>query len=392
MSGTSADGIDVVAVDAVLAPDELRCVVLGHRSVALPDGVRGRLLAALPPASTSAAEVCRLDTALGQAFADAARVAFDEFCGGAADFVVISGQTFFHDVDGSCCLGTLQLGQPAWVAERTGVPVVSDLRSRDVAAGGHGAPLVGLVDALLLAGRPDSGALNLGGIANLSVIAGPSTIAYDVGPANALLDAAIAWRSDDALSYDVDGRAAGRGHVYAPLVDLLLADPFYALAPPRSTGKEAFHLPYLHAALRAAGCADIGTDDLLATLTALTARTVASAVRDHGLTELLVTGGGCRNPVLMAALAHALPGVALRPAEDFGLPEPAKEAFAFAVLGFLTVHGLPGALPSATGARQARILGSITPGAGPIVLPEPAMAGPTRIVIERGADQSERPA
>ncbi|MEP7021607.1 MAG: anhydro-N-acetylmuramic acid kinase [Pseudonocardiales bacterium] len=384
MSGTSADAIDVIALDVALAGDELRCLVLGHRAVALPPGLRADLLAALPPAPTSAAAVCRLDTGLGQAFAAAVQLALDEICNATADFAVISGQTFFHDVDGARCLGTLQLGQPSWVAERTGLPVVSDLRSRDVAAGGHGAPLVGLIDALLLAGRAGSGALNLGGIANLSVVAGASTMAYDIGPANALLDAAIAWRSTGVLSLDIDGQAAARGHVQQPLLDVLLADPFYALAPPRSTGKEAFHLPYLRDALQRSGAEDIETDDLLATLIALTASTVAQAVTAHGLIELLVSGGGCRNRTLMGELAARLPGVRLRRSEEFGIPEQAKEAFAFAVLGFLTVHGLPGALPSATGARQARILGSITPGAGPLVLPEPAAAGPVRIRVLDG--------
>lgn len=379
MSGTSADAVDAVAVDAVLVGDELRCAVLGLRSVPLPPAVRAALLAALPPAQTTAAEVCRLDTALGQAFAGAASVVLADVCGGAADLVVISGQTLFHDVEGGRCVGTLQLGQPSWVAERTGLPVVSDLRGRDVAAGGHGAPLVGLIDTLLLAERPGSGALNLGGIANLSVLDG--AIAYDVGPANALLDAAVLWRTDGAQACDVDGAGAARGQVSAALLDTLLAEPFYALAPPRSTGKETFHLPYLRAAMARSGTDELGTDDLLATLVALTSTTVARAVASHGLSSLLVSGGGCRNTVLMAALAVRLPGVAFLRCEDLGLPEPAKEAFAFAALGLFTMLGLPGSLPSATGARHARVLGSITPGNAALVLPAPATTVPTRITL-----------
>jgi anhydro-N-acetylmuramic acid kinase len=247
--------------------------------------------------------------------------------------------------------GTLQLGQPAWIAERTGLPVVADLRARDVAAGGQGAPLVSLLDTLLLAGRAGTpAALNLGGIANLTV----PPIAFDTGPANALLDAAA--RHFTGRPYDEDGRLAAAGTVNREWLGRLLEDPYYARPAPKSTGKEHFHAGYV--------AFDGRAEDVLATLTRLTARTVADAARRHGVTEVITSGGGVRNPALMAALREELAPARLVTSEALGLPAQAKEAYAFALLGFLTHHGIAGTLPSATGARHASVLGSVTPGSG----------------------------
>ncbi|HEY2790972.1 MAG TPA: anhydro-N-acetylmuramic acid kinase, partial [Micromonosporaceae bacterium] len=170
MSGTSFDAIDAVGMDIWFTErGELASRVLGRHSEAMPADVRAELAGALPPSATSAAAVCRLDTRLGQAFAEAAATALRQVCGGTADLVVTSGQTFYHWVDARTCLGTLQLGEPTWIAEATGLPVVSNLRCRDVACGGNGAPLVSLVDELLFGARPGLGVLNVGGIANLTV-------------------------------------------------------------------------------------------------------------------------------------------------------------------------------------------------------------------------------
>lgn len=370
MSGTSHDGVDAAACDLRLAGDTLMLTPLGHLSAPYPAGLRSELVAALPPAATTAEAFCRLDTGIGQSFADVASRAVAEICGGRADLVVSHGQTLFHWVsDGDAASGagvrgavrgTLQIGEPAWIAETTGLPVVSGLRTRDVAAGGQGAPLVGLFDALWLGGRPGAVALNLGGIANVTVLptTGGAPVVFDTGPACALLDAATRHVTDDRLAFDADGALAARGRVLPGLLARLLDEPYYARPAPKTTGKELFHLSYL---LDRVGPTPPMAEDLLATLVALTARTVADAVRDTA-TEVVASGGGTRNPVLMAALRAELPGVVVHSSDELGVPSQAKEALAFAVLGWHTWYGLPGVLPGATGARHASVLGSVTPG------------------------------
>ncbi|MFG3160753.1 anhydro-N-acetylmuramic acid kinase [Streptomyces sp. NPDC048232] len=376
MSGTSYDAVEAAAADLVLQDDVLVMRPLGHLSAPYPDGLRELIAGFLPPSETTARTAAVLDTGIGRAFADVAVRALGELCDGTADLVVSHGQTVYHWVEDGAVRGTLQLGQPAWIAEATGLPVVSDLRGRDVAAGGQGAPLVAMTDTLALAALPGTpAALNLGGIANLTVVApGAESLAFDTGPANALMDAAVRHFTGGALGYDEDGRRAGAGRVDAALLRVLLDDPYYARPAPKSTGKERFHLPHLLEALTVAPVPE--PDDVLATLARLTAVTVADACRAHGVTRLVVSGGGAHNPVLMGMLAEELPGVPLGPSDALGLPSDAKEALAFALLGFLTVHGLPGAIPSGTGARRATLLGSITPGREPLRLPEPATVPP----------------
>jgi anhydro-N-acetylmuramic acid kinase len=319
-------------------------------------------MAALPPARTTLEQVCRLHTEIGQTFADLAERANHELCDDRADLVVSHGQTVFHWTDGAQVRGTLQLGQPAWIAEQTGLTVVSDLRSRDVAAGGQGAPLVSYLDVLWLRGRGrTSVALNLGGIANITVVEPSGTpLAFDTGPANALIDAAMTAATRGEQSYDVDGAMAAAGQVHDQLLALLLAEPYYRRDAPKSTGKELFHLAYLRAITD--GLPPIKTADLVATLTALTAETVADAVRRTSAEEVVAAGGGTRNPTLMAMLRDRLPGVPVLTSDDLGLPAAAKEAYAFAVLGFCAVSGLTSTIASCTGARHASLLGSVTPG------------------------------
>ncbi|GGN60085.1 anhydro-N-acetylmuramic acid kinase [Streptomyces albiflavescens] len=378
MSGTSYDAIDAAAAELTLDGDSLVLRPLGLVSEAYEDGLREALAAALPPAPTSLAEVCRLDTLIGQAFAATAVRADRELCGGEGELVASHGQTVYHWAADGQVHGTLQLGQPAWIAEATGLPVVADFRPRDIAAGGQGAPLVSLVDLLWLRGRPGTPvALNLGGIANLTA---PDGTAFDTGPACALVDAAVRGLSGGRLDYDVDGALAARGTVHEPLLLRLLAEPYYALPAPKTTGKELFHLGYLRDALT--GFGTLTAEDVIATLTRLTARTVADAVRAVRATEVIASGGGTRNPVLMAMLSEELPDVLLRTSDELGLPSNAKEAYAFAVLGFLTLHGLAGTDPASTGARHPSVLGSITPGRNGLRLPPRADRTPVRLMVK----------
>ncbi|WP_232664563.1 anhydro-N-acetylmuramic acid kinase [Pseudonocardia sp. TRM90224] len=373
ISGTSHDGIDAAVVSFTLEGDVLHGDVTATSSTPYEPRLRERLRAALPPAPTTLAEVCELDTLIGQAFAAAAAGM------GPVDAVCSHGQTVFHWVRGVHALGTLQLGQPAWIAERLGVPVVSDVRIRDITAGGHGAPLVSYLDTLLLAGLPGrAAALNLGGIANVTVpdsAGGP--LAWDIGPANALLDAAVLRTGAHPAGFDVDGAIAARGHVDDNLLAALLAEPYYALPAPKSTGKELFHDGYLGEALARHG-RPVEPADLIATLTALTARTVADAVAAAGVATLVVSGGGAANPTLLRMTADRLPGVRITRSDELGAPAADKEAIAFALIGWQTLHGVPATLPSATGATGARVLGTITPGAGPLRLPAP-VATPTAL-------------
>ncbi|MFF0234540.1 anhydro-N-acetylmuramic acid kinase [Micromonospora sp. NPDC005254] len=381
MSGTSYDGIEAAAAEFDLSGDNLRMRPLGRLSHPYPEQLRARIAAALPPATTTTEAICVLDTGIGQTFAEAGVRAVAELCRGRADLVVSHGQTMHHWVEAGTVRGTLQLGQPAWIAEATGLPVVADLRSRDVAAGGQGAPLVALFDALLLRGLPGvPAALNLGGIANITVVARDADpLAFDTGPANALLDAAVRHFSGGVEEYDRDGRGAAAGQVNPVLLRRLLDEPYYRQPGPKSTGKELFHLPYLLAALADAPTPE--PNDVLATLTRLTAVTVADACREHGVTRLVVSGGGAHNPTLLRMISDELPDVHLTSSDEVGVASDAKEALAFALLGYLTVHGLPGTLPSGTGARHASVLGSITPGRQPLQLPAPVDTAPERMLI-----------
>ena len=382
MSGTSYDAIDAAAADLRIEDGQLVLTPLGMLSQAYPESLRAELAQSLPPATTTLEQVCRLDTRIGQAFAAVAEQAVEQLCGGQAELIVSHGQTVFHWVDQGQVQGTLQLGQPAWIAEKTGVAVVSDLRSRDVAAGGQGAPLVSMVDVLWLRGRSGTPvALNLGGIANITVVpSAADPIAFDTGPANALADAVVRDLTGGQSTFDADGVMAGRGRIHPELLERLLAEPYYARPAPKSTGKELFHLGYLAKAMT--GLPQIAPDDLVATVTALTAWTVADAVHAHGGTEVIAAGGGIRNPVLMHMLAEELRGVPLRSTDELGLPSAAKEAYAFAVLGFLTVNGLGGTVPSCTGARHSSVLGSITPGVGPLPLSQSPQQAPVALRMD----------
>ena len=382
ISGTSMDGIDVAVADLQFVGDTVELRPLGAATHDYAADLRAALGAVMPPAATTAEEICRLDTFVGQAFAEAARAAVDRFGGGAVDLIVSHGQTIFHWVDSEGrARGGLQLGQPAWIAEATGAPVVADVRARDIAAGGHGAPLASTLDELLLGGSKEiAGALNLGGIANITIVgSGAPTLAFDIGPANALIDAAVSAASGGAEAFDRDGIRASRGRVDAALLERLLADPYYRRPPPKSTGKELFHGAYLFEHVAAVGTLE--PDDIVATATALTAITVADVCREFGIERLVVSGGGVDNPTLMERLGAELPGVAIAPIDGYGIPAAAKEAYLFALIGFLTVHELPGSVASATGAASPAVLGCVLPGRHGFPDIVRRTSPPTRLVV-----------
>ncbi|WP_420637836.1 anhydro-N-acetylmuramic acid kinase [Candidatus Poriferisocius sp.] len=362
ISGTSFDGIDVAVVDVHVGTDEVELAIIGSDTYDYPPELVDQIAAALPPAATSMEEVCKLDTRIGQAFAAAAVRANGEMAGGAAELIGSHGQTMFHWVHDGTAMGSLQLGQPAWITEATGLPVVADLRAADVAAGGHGAPLASTFDVMLLRGRSGGprASLNLGGISNVTLVDDPEPIAYDIGPANALVDIATGWASGGTEFFDADGARARAGHVDAELLARLLDEPFYDLDPPKSTGKELFNAAYLRAALDAVGPVD--PDDVVATTTHHAAKVVADDLGRRGIREVVAAGGGTANPVLMGWLAEEL-GSATRVTtmEDYGVPNGAKEAVFFAMFAALTACGHAATVPSCTGATAERGLGVIVP-------------------------------
>ncbi|WP_120003105.1 anhydro-N-acetylmuramic acid kinase [Nesterenkonia muleiensis] len=387
ISGTSHDGIDGAVVDFTCGSEVLDIDIISRSATPYLPQLRAKLLKALPPEPTSLATVAELDTQIGQAFAQASADALESAWVSAesVDLIVSHGQTVYHWVaespNSTQVLGTLQIGQPAWIAERTGAPVLSDVRIRDIAAGGQGAPLASTLDALLLAGRPGTAAaLNLGGISNVTVVGKQPVRAWDIGPANALIDAVVADRDLHPAGYDDAGAIAATGRVCQPLLELMLEEKYYRQPAPKSTGKELFHIGYVNQALQRH--ADEGGDplsdaDLVATLTELTVRTVVDALSAEGADELFVSGGGVHNQVMMDGLIRGLPDTSVRSIDALGIGPDEKEAVLMALIGWLSLHGLAGAATTATGARSPRILGSITPGGGPLRIPEPLPSPPS---------------
>lgn len=387
MSGTSADGIDAAVVDLPPAgtPGVGRLLALTHHPY--PAGVSARVLAAGEGRATTA-EICHLHVYLAELFAEAALAAIAKAGLAPDDVTVIGshGQTVYHAPEpreepslGSRPVqvrATLQLGQPQVIAERTGVTTVADFRPRDLAAGGQGAPLAPYAHALLF-GRPDAAVAvqNLGGIANVTFVpagAGADRIlAFDTGPANMVIDGLVRLATGGRETYDRDGARAARGRVHAGLLEELLEEPYFARRPPKSTGRERFGEPYL-AAVRSRGAAlGLADDDLVATVTALTARSVVRAYRDflpQPPGRILLCGGGARNPTLARMIADAAaetfpdaPPV-VETTDAAGVPAEAVEAVAFAVLARETLAGLPTGLPHVTGAARPTVLGVVAPG------------------------------
>jgi anhydro-N-acetylmuramic acid kinase len=375
MSGTSADAVDAALVEwpdgAAAKPFRLLAFHSEPLDAALQDRVH-RLAAGRLEASAVLRELAALDVLLGERFAAAAAAAA---CAAGVPLARVAaiashGQTVAHHPE---LRATLQIGDPSLIAERTGVATVADFRPRDLAAGGEGAPLAPFFHHAALADPAETRVvLNLGGIANVTALPRggdpDAVVAFDVGPANALIDTVVRLLSEGRERMDRDGARARRGRVDAPLLARLLDDEFLRRAPPKSTGRERYGWAEGEA-LVAAWRRDGGApDDLVATLVAFTAEAVARACRDFcgGPPErLLVCGGGARNPAQMAALAAALPAARVEPTDAAGVPGDAVEAMAFSLMGRNALLGLPNHLPRCTGASRAAVLGEIAPGRTP---------------------------
>lgn len=368
MSGTSLDGISAAVARfrdvAGSSGDRFEIDLLAYSSRPYTTEQRTRLGNAL--AGTTAAEYCRLNFDLGGWLADAAIEVIAE-AGVARDEIAAiasHGQTIWHEPAHS----TWQWGEAAVIAERTGVSVVSDFRVRDVAAGGHGAPLVPIADAMLFSSDSDwRGLQNLGGIGNVTVVPPNGQLdgvrAFDTGPGVAVIDGVTrALRPD--LPFDVDGKLAAAGKPDMAVVAELLSAPYFSAPPPKSTGRELFNVAYVESLIARCRKSGASDEDIIATAVHLTAQSVADSYRRfiaEPVREVLVSGGGARNPVLFAAIADAIKPLRLRQFDEVYFDGEAKEAVAFALLGYLYVKGRPGNVPGATGARGRRILGKLTP-------------------------------
>ncbi len=393
MSGTSADGIDVALVRVAeprhkapatrtprqgpslrsMHPDQSRFQLLGHAAYPYPKTVRNTVLAAMNASHASVADLARLNFLLGELYAEAVLATQRKFRI-KAELVGCHGQTLFHQGEAQRFLGkrlsvTWQTGEGAVIAARVGVPVVSDFRPADMAAGGKGAPLVPFLDYLVYrdahVGRIVQ---NIGGIANLTAIPAGApadrVIAFDTGPGNMVIDALMARLFHKP--YDRDGRIAASGRILEDVVGSILREPFFTKGPPKTAGREEFGREFARVFI--GRCGRAAKADVVATATAVTARSIADAVRrfvvrrNRSYQELVVSGGGTNNPTLLAMLANELSplGISVRLSDEFGVPSAAKEATAFALLAFETWYRRPSNLPSATGARRPAVLGKVS--------------------------------
>ena len=382
MSGTSVDGIDAVLVRIAGHGTGAKVEQIAFRSYPFPPELRARVFRLFNPQEARVDEICHLDFLLGEVFAAAVdRLLAD--CGRAhaeIDLVASAGQTIWHDprpvaeeagvdwIDHPLVSrSTLAIGQSAVIAERTGITTIGDLRVRDVAAGGQGAPLVAYADWVLLRDS-DLGRCvqNIGGIGNVTYLPPAAqageVIGFDTGPGNMVIDALIDLATEGAQACDWNGELAARGHVVPELLAAWLENPYFRLAPPKTTGRERFGVQLARRILDKHEGAPI--EDLMATATALTAESIARAYRDFILPlgpvdQVIVGGGGNRNPTLMAMLRERLPGVPLLSHEDFGIDSDAKEAIALAIIANDAVAGFDTNIPGATGGRPT-VLGKIS--------------------------------
>jgi anhydro-N-acetylmuramic acid kinase len=352
MSGTSLDGVDVAVVDI----RGRRFEVVAFRTFSYPEALRQRLLA-VSNCETHTAEISRLNFLLPEVYAKAVKR-----CGVPAESIELigcHGQTIFHERR-----NTLQIGDGSVLAELTGIPVVSDFRPRDIAAGGRGAPLVPFVDYMLYRdGRLGRVALNIGGIANITAIPPAGTpeevVAFDTGPGNMVIDQLVQLYTNGSQTFDRDGAIAASGSVDRNLLRELMRHRYYSGKPPKTAGREQYGREFIDRLVKTGR----PLPDLIATATTLTAASIAAGVRrfvKHRVDELIASGGGVRNRTMMGYLQAFLPEVRLLTSNDFGIDSDAKEAIAFAILAHETWNRRPANLPSATGARRAVVLGKVS--------------------------------
>ncbi len=375
MSGTSLDGMDVAIVDLEKKREEVDFELRYFTTIPYEKGLKDRLEKVVVP-DTQSPEISSMNMLLGEVFADGVLHAIKEAGMKASDIDLISshGQTVFHDPvfkenDQYYRPNTLQLGDISVIAERTGITTIGDFRTRDIAVGGQGAPLVPFLDYSLFQSEEVGRVLvNIGGIANITVIpkAAPSekVIAYDTGPGNMIVDSFVYWYTNGEQSYDNNGHFANKGKVHQEWLNDLLSHSYYGEAPPKSTGRELFGVDYAKKLWEQAEKMNISELDRIATVTALTAHSLGLALENHiqedQVSEIYVSGGGWHNGFMMKGLKDYLPKhVTLQSSQELGINSDAKEAISFALFGYLGFNKQPNNLPAATGAGKSVMMGKI---------------------------------
>ena len=374
MSGTSLDGVDAALVEIAGSGRQTRAALRHFVSLPFDSKVRQELLQVASGLPVPSLVISHLNFLVGTLYTEAifrlceeAGIGIDKI-----DLIGSHGQTIFHQSEpasfcGRSLASTLQIGEGSIIAEQTGVTTICDFRPRDMAAGGKGAPLIPYVDYLLFR-HPRIGRilLNIGGIANVTVLPAAAalsrTMAFDTGPGNMIIDAMVRKVTKNQMTFDRDGEIARSGKPIPELIEKLLQHPYFHLPPPKTAGREQFGTVFLEDFFRIAGSSN--SEDLICTATELTVQIIAEAIirfvpRDPAISQLIVSGGGSQNAYLVQRLMGALPQMTVLRSDDFGIPSAAKEAIGFAILANETLHLHPGNVPSATGARQATVLGKV---------------------------------
>jgi anhydro-N-acetylmuramic acid kinase len=376
MSGTSADGVDAAIID--IRGRDVR--VLAFETYPYRAALRDEVLRLCRPESARLDAICHYNHLLGEVFAEAVV----RLCGESGirldsiDLIGSHGQTIYHNPNGGRYAGrgirsTLQIGEPSVIAQRTGITTVADFRPRDMAAGGEGAPLVPYADYILFSDATLTRAVqNIGGIANVTFLPllndtqGPGNVmAFDTGPGNMVIDGVMRLTTKAKRAYDRGGAMAGKGTVDESLLREMLRHPFFRRRPPKSTGREQFGQQYCEWLYDRARRKGLMPEDIVATATAFTASTIASAYRRFLPAmpdEMILCGGGAHNATLVRMLQSGLEGVRIRSTDEFGIDVDAKEAVSFAILAYATIQGVPNNLPRVTGASEPVVLGKIVPG------------------------------
>ena len=378
MSGTSCDGIDACLARITGNGLSTRVDIIGFETYPYKNEIRELIIDASQNTTGTVDKICQLNFTLGKLFADAARQIAGKSSIPISDIDIIGshGQTIYHisslkEKADNEVRSTLQIAEPSLIAQETGVTTVADFRTRDIAAGGEGAPLVPYADFILF-GRDGIGRAiqNIGGISNVTFLPADcgiiDIIAFDNGPGNMIIDRFAEIITDGKLKYDKDGELASKGKLNQGLLERLCSHPYLSIPPPKSTGREDFGLQFSDDLYEELRRDNVDVLDAITTVTAFTAKSISDSYRkyiqpSYRISEVVMSGGGVHNPVLVQFLKDYLKDIKLRKVDEFGIPSDAKEALAFAILANETICGNPGNVPSATGARERVILGKIIP-------------------------------